>query len=458
MDLALVASLAAWVRRSDAEPALRTICAAAGIDPQFLASSGGSLPLERFEALLAALRDQIGSEDALLALLSADGHAPGGARWLRWFTTPGLLYRSRAQAGRLTGGAGSITCTARGLGSATMRYTAADSGGRFACLFRQARLMHLPTVWDLPPAVVRETRCLARGDDVCAYMIHWHGRPRWTPAVVAAGVTIAGLEWLSATSWIASCVAALAAGLAQALETRRVRAANRVTATVFAAAFRQAATGLAPPAPAEQVVPAVGATSAPDEGPVLRQEGDFWRITFEGKTVLIRHSRGLSLLAHLLRNPGEEIHVMALAALIPSDAAMPTRPATAVQGEVVPDLGDAGEILDAQAKAAYRHRLGELRDELEDAEACNDLGRASAARGELEAIGEQLRAATGLGGRSRRASSNTDRVRVAVTRRIRAAMVQIARHHAPLGTHLASSIRTGHFCAYEPAEKIVWRA
>ena len=79
------------------------------------------------------------------------------------------------------------------------------------------------------------------------------------------------------------------------------------------------------------------------------------------------------------------------------------------------------------------------------------------ARAELEAIAEQLRKATGLGGRSRRASSSADRVRVAVTRRIRAAIAQIAKHHAPLGTHLTSSIRTGYFCCYEPAEERVWR-
>jgi len=339
-----------------------------------------------------------------------------------------------------------------------MRYTGADSGGRFTCLFRQGRLMHLPTVWGLSYAVVGETQCLARGEDACVYKVHWHGRPRWTPAVVAAGVTIAGFEWISATSWVASGVAALAAGLAHALETRRVRAANRVTAAVFGSAFRQAATGLAPPVRADEpAVPAAASTSAPDEGSVFRQEGDFWRITFEGKTVLIQSLRGLSLLVQLLRNPGEEIHVTALDALIPSDAAMPARNATAVDGEIARDLGDAGEILDPQAKAAYRRRIAELREELKDSEVSNDLGRATSARAELEAIAEQLREATGLGGRSRRASSSSERVRVAVTRRIRAAIAQIAKHHAPLGMHLTSSIRTGSFCCYEPPDKLVWR-
>src|SRR5213078_203645 len=185
VDFAAFTPIAAWVRTRDGEPALRTMCAAAGIDAHLLTASGGSLPLARFEAFLAALREHTGSDDALLVASGAAREAPGRGRWLRWFATPGLLYRSRAWAGWLTGGGGRIACAAHGLGSATMRYTGADYRGRFTCLFRQGRLMHLPTVWGLPSAVVVETQCLARGEDACVYEVHWHGRPRWTPAVVA---------------------------------------------------------------------------------------------------------------------------------------------------------------------------------------------------------------------------------------------------------------------------------
>jgi hypothetical protein len=440
----------------EGEPALRTICVAAGIDPRLLTSGSGSMPVHLFAAFLSALRDHVESDDAFLALICATGDAPRGATWLPWFATPGVLYRSRARAGWITGGTGSITCTAHGIGSATMRYTGADGGGRFACLFRQARVMHLPTALALPPAIVRETQCLARGDVACTYTVHWQGRPRWTPAIVAAALAMVAFQWTMATS-IASGAALLAAGVAQAFERGRVRAANRASAAMFGSAFRQAAAGLEPPVRAgERAVPTLASRSVPEEGSVFRQEGNFWRITFEGKTILVQRSRGISLLVHLLRNPGQDIHVMALDGLIPSEGAMPLRSATAVDGEIARDLGDAGELLDAQAKAAYRRRLLDLRQELEDAETCNDLGRANPARAELEAIEEQLHEATGLAGRSRRASSNADRIRVAVTRRIRAAIAQIAKESAPLGTHLMSSIRTGYFCSYEPADELVW--
>src|SRR5262249_56538085 len=92
----------------------------------------------------------------------------------------------------------------------------------------------------------------------------------------------------------------------------------------------------------------------------LRREGDFWRIRFASKTVLVRHSRGLSLLVQLLRNPGEEIHVSALDALSPSETALPTHAANVERGQPVGDLGDADEVLDAPAKDTYRRPLIEL--------------------------------------------------------------------------------------------------
>ena len=82
---------------------------------------------------------------------------------------------------------------------------------------------------------------------------------------------------------------------------------------------------------------------------------------------------------------------------------------------VVAGLGDAGELLDEPARRAYRKRLVEAQAELDDAEQCHDLGRATRLRAELEAVEHELRAAVGLGGRPRRAGADVDRRRVAVT-------------------------------------------
>jgi hypothetical protein len=46
--------------------------------------------------------------------------------------------------------------------------------------------------------------------------------------------------------------------------------------------------------------------------------------------------------------------------------------------------------------------------------------------------------------------SSAERARLAVTKRIKAAVKKIEQHHAALGLHLVASIKTGYQCAYLP--------
>ena len=114
-------------------------------------------------------------------------------------------------------------------------------------------------------------------------------------------------------------------------------------------------------------------------------------------------------------------------------------------------LNDAGVLLDARAKAAYRARIEALREVLADAEASNDLGRATAAQAKPALLVRQLSAAVGLGGRDRRAGSVAERARLTVTKRIKAALARIRASHPALGEHLGRALRTGHLCSYVPS-------
>jgi hypothetical protein len=191
--------------------------------------------------------------------------------------------------------------------------------------------------------------------------------------------------------------------------------------------------------------------AAPEPGVTLEQEGDFWRIGYEGTNVLIRHSRGLALLAHLIRNPGQEIHVSALDAITPSGGSAVARRAPAPDGGVPPARGDEGEVLDAQARTEYRRRITEIRAELEEADASRDLGRAETLRAELQLLEDELR---GASRRGRRAPRDIERLRVAITHRIRDAVAQIAKHHPTLGAHLSASVSTGYRCVYRPGGRV----
>jgi hypothetical protein len=99
----------------------------------------------------------------------------------------------------------------------------------------------------------------------------------------------------------------------------------------------------------------------------------------------------------------------------------------------------------------------ELRLDLEEAEACNDLGRARRAREELAVVEQALVAAFGLGGRPRRLSDPVERARKAVYNRLRTTTGVIAREHPPLARHLERSVRTGTFCCYQPERATGWR-
>ena len=179
---------------------------------------------------------------------------------------------------------------------------------------------------------------------------------------------------------------------------------------------------------------------------VFRREGDYWSLQFEGRTVRVRDLKGMHYLARLLAHPGQEFHALDLVAAesvggAPSDERMA--------------LGDAGELLDARAKSAYRRRLAEIEDDIEQARALDDTEREAQADAERDFLIRELSRAVGLGGRDRRASSASERARVGVTRAIRYAMARIGEHHPLLGEHLNLAIRTGTYCGYLPDPRAV---
>jgi hypothetical protein len=173
---------------------------------------------------------------------------------------------------------------------------------------------------------------------------------------------------------------------------------------------------------------------------VFRYQGDFWTLAYKGAMCRVKDAKGLHYVAHLLRHPGCELHVLDLIGREPR------------AGDQRPETSRGLPILDAPAKAAYQQRLAELRDELEEAERFNDPGRSESAREEMEAVTEQLAAAVGLGGRDRQTASSSERARSTVTKAIKAALSRIGDHHAALGRHLTTSVKTGTFCSYSPDE------
>jgi hypothetical protein len=193
---------------------------------------------------------------------------------------------------------------------------------------------------------------------------------------------------------------------------------------------------------------------------VFRAEGQVWRIGFRGRSVLLARTRGLQYLAQLLGAPGNEIHVSDLVQRVTSapvaESLGPMETGDLGGFSVHSGLGDAGEMLDPRARSEYRRRIAELETELAEADAAGDAARSKDLRDQVQFISRELAAASGLGGRTRKAADTGERMRKAVSIRIREAIAKMSEQHPEAAEHFDESIRTGGFCCYAPKEQFDW--
>lgn len=223
------------------------------------------------------------------------------------------------------------------------------------------------------------------------------------------------------------------------------KAGNRAAATVEAARATSVLAGLDVALPARDTALLQRfARTAPPTGTtaLLTRDGAVWSVSCDRVRVRLTATKGLRYLAELIRAPGVERHVLDLVDEVQS---------VVVDGPDRHRLGDAGELLDSAARRAYRHRVEELRTAVEEALADGADDRAAALQRQCDELVGQLAAAFGLSGRSRTASSAAERARLNVTRSVRTAVARIGAELPAAGQVLDRRIRTGLYCAFEPA-------
>jgi TolB-like protein/Tfp pilus assembly protein PilF len=179
------------------------------------------------------------------------------------------------------------------------------------------------------------------------------------------------------------------------------------------------------------------ALAAPATAAVFRREQGRWTLGWAGNVVHVDGGKGLHDLAQLLAAPGTPIHCLELAG----------------RGD---EPTGADPVLDPRARRELAERARALQETIDAAEVANDLGRAGAARDELERIIAVVERALGLGGRPRRLGSPAERARSAVTWRIRSTIRKVQAAHPALGRHLDNAIRTGTYCSYLPETPVDW--
>lgn len=180
--------------------------------------------------------------------------------------------------------------------------------------------------------------------------------------------------------------------------------------------------GAAPP-------PSSAGRPAPEVA-VLRRTGTHWQVAFREAQVVLPDLKGIRYLERLLADAGREFHVLDLVAAEVTELGLP--------------------VLDEEAKAAYRRRLTEVEQDIDEASAEHDTVRREHAERDREYLLVELRRAVGLGGRSRTSGGTVERARTSVTRSLRYALARLAKEQPDLGSHLSGAVRTGVFCSYQP--------
>jgi non-specific serine/threonine protein kinase len=201
-------------------------------------------------------------------------------------------------------------------------------------------------------------------------------------------------------------------------------------------------------APPKQETPAANADS------VFRKDGEIWTISFEGKTVRVRHLVGMGYIADLLRHPRTEIEAATLGASIRGDL----KPPGEVENETIVEvsasmsgmpMADAEAI--RQVKAALVTRQDELADTSED-----DGPARTQLQDEISKLEHYLSSAEGHRGQIRKTGGVSQRSRSRVKHAIDRAIDKIKVQHPSLGKHLKDSIRTGTSIVYMPTDVPDW--
>lgn len=170
---------------------------------------------------------------------------------------------------------------------------------------------------------------------------------------------------------------------------------------------------------------------------MFQLKGDVWTLHYKNESTNLKDAKGYHDICKLLTEPSKEFHCLDL-----MNAGV--------------DESNSPETVDKKAKAAYRKRLEELQEAIQDAQMLQLSEKAGHLQEEYDQILSHLSSSLGLSGKSRKVGSTVEKARSAVTWRIRSAIKKIKEQHPTLANHLSKSIKTGTFCTYTPENEIDW--
>ncbi len=191
-NLRIVQPLLRYVRQQMGEAALDEIAAETGLTPETMRRSSAWISHDRMEAVMAAARGRMASDQEFLDACGYDISKVYGPMLLvlrcmsirRAFS---MITRTVHLVSRVA----RIEIVESTRTSVRLRYYSSVPESRLMCLSRQAQYRVGPTIyWGVAPARVEVVASIAAGDPYCEYEVHWYQAVRWRGPLVGAALGI----------------------------------------------------------------------------------------------------------------------------------------------------------------------------------------------------------------------------------------------------------------------------
>ena len=191
------------------------------------------------------------------------------------------------------------------------------------------------------------------------------------------------------------------------------------------------------------------------------KEGEYWTISYGGKTIRLKDTVGLQYIVCLLRNPNHKFHVMQLAHKRnkhTQKSIYKNMNLKLLKNELlsISLLDEAEAVLDSQAIGEYKKALNDLNKELEDVREFNNYERVVEIQDKIDSISKEFTKAFIKGGHLRVFDRTNEKARKAVGNAINNSLNKIKIEHQSLWKHFKNSIQLGRFCSYTPERSISW--
>ena len=231
LSVRLLQPLAAYIQATYGAAGLKRVAAASGLEPADFATGTRWITHERFEAALVAIRAQMATDDEFLeACAFGMARSLGAILWVLRTASTRRMFQVMARTVHFVSRISTYELTSSSGTAVRLRYTSKRPESRLMCLSRQGALRALPTYWNLPRASIRETSCIARGEEACVYDLAWLDVARWGPiiggAVLGIVASVVAMRTGVPPLWSVSALLPLGVAVGAGLETRRAARKN----------------------------------------------------------------------------------------------------------------------------------------------------------------------------------------------------------------------------------------